>query len=433
MSESSFESSSSDDEVETSVDKIENNVNRRAGHIGVPYDGGALIWAGYAEESPFQEEHQYWPPGDIWHYSSYHNVWRKLTTRGMIPNRCSGAGGCILEDNLYIVAGFHQVLNMRPESESSDDTNEPAEDRHQNIQISNKIWSLNLRSLVWKFLTPRGVPPLPCDKTTTWAYKDKVYLFGGFGPPPYNIHSKQNVANKFQFIEDESVLGFYRRGWSNQLVYYDSETGRWVWPEYSGKPPSPRAAHSSAVIRDKVFIFGGRDGDKRLNDLHCLDLETMKWSCVLLASADTPPVGRSWQSLSPLHTGKDEGGLLLYGGFDNNMTALSDCWKMDLSKEALCWERQEQFEGGPRLWHSAVPINQSTVIIVGGLTNNILAPNYVTKHHANKVLFLRVSPPSLLSSALEFISNHPDQFRDHFRELPLNLRKILEIRASGGA
>ena len=29
--------------------------------------------------------------------------------------------------------------------------------------------------------------------------------------------------------------------------------------------------------------------------------------------------------------GKPPGGLLLYGGFDKNMTALSDCWKMDFA------------------------------------------------------------------------------------------------------
>ena len=53
--------------------------------------------------------------------------------------------------------------------------------------------------------------------------------------------------------------------------------------------------------------------------------------------------------------------------------------------EELSWVRQKQFEDGARLWHTAVPINQSTVIIVGGLTNNIQAPEYVTKHHAEKV------------------------------------------------
>ncbi|XP_023346001.1 kelch domain-containing protein 2 [Eurytemora carolleeae] len=434
MSDSSFDSSSSsEDEMDPSenVNTAEDNVNRRVGHIGVAYEGGALVWAGYAEVPPFLEGHEYWPPGDVWHFSFYHNVWRKLTTKGDTPNRCSGAGGCILEDTLFIVAGFHQVFRTynRDSSESSDDDDQPP--RYPRIEISNRIWSLNLRSLVWKKLTPGGIPPLACDKTSLWPYQDKVFLFGGFGTP----HTQQShgaVSRKFQFVEDEPFPGISRRGWSNQLVYYNSEKNRWVWPNFSGTPPSPRAAHSAAIISDKVYIFGGRHSENRLNDLHCLDLVSMTWTSLLLPS-DSPPVGRSWQSLTPIYTGKPPGGLLLYGGFDKNMTALSDCWRMDFANEELSWVRQKQFEDGARLWHTAVPINQSTVIIVGGLTNNIQAPEYVTKHHAEKVLFLRVAPPSLLSLSLEFISNHQTLFKQHFRELPFNLRSILEIRASGGA
>ena len=38
-----------------------------------------------------------------------------------------------------------------------------------------RIWSLNMGNLVWKRLSPAGTPPLSCDKTTLWAYQDKVY------------------------------------------------------------------------------------------------------------------------------------------------------------------------------------------------------------------------------------------------------------------
>merc|ERR1719430_1245465 len=89
----------------------EDYVNKRAGHIAVSYDNSVLVWAGYAEVPPDEEEHEYWPPGDIWHYSYLNDVWKKLTTTGDIPNRCSGAGGCVVDDSLYVVAGFHQVFS----------------------------------------------------------------------------------------------------------------------------------------------------------------------------------------------------------------------------------------------------------------------------------------------------------------------------------
>lgn len=45
-----------------------------------------------------------------------------------------------------------------------------------------------------------------------------------------------------------------------------------------GEMPSARAAHAAAVMKGKVYIFGGRHGMHRMNDMHCLDMETMEWS-----------------------------------------------------------------------------------------------------------------------------------------------------------
>lgn len=35
--------------------------------------------------------------------------------------------------------------------------------------------------------------------------------------------------------------------------------------------PVPRANHCSAVVHNRLFVFGGWDGIKRLNDLYVLD------------------------------------------------------------------------------------------------------------------------------------------------------------------
>ena len=45
-----------------------------------------------------------------------------------------------------------------------------------------------------------------------------------------------------------------------------------------GDVPSPRAAHAAACMKDKVFLFGGRHGDERLNDLYLMDLQTLFWT-----------------------------------------------------------------------------------------------------------------------------------------------------------
>lgn len=46
---------------------------------------------------------------------------------------------------------------------------------------------------------------------------------------------------------------------------------------YSGRAPSPRAAHAAAFLDDKCYIFGGRFENGRLNDLHCFDCIELSW------------------------------------------------------------------------------------------------------------------------------------------------------------
>lgn len=179
--------------------------------------------------------------------------------------------------------------------------------------------------------------------------------------------------------------------------------------------------------------------DLRLNDLHSLDMTTLTWSLVVADTGDgdglesVVPAGRSWQTMTRLDTGTPQGGLLLYGGFDNKLTALGDCWRMDLSQTPVSWTRCPHLELGPRLWHAAVGLDISQVLVVGGLTNNILAPSYVVKHHAEKALFLRVAPPSLLKICLEFISKHRALYKETVDDLPVSLKKIVQIRCSSSS
>ena len=99
-------------------------------------------------------------------------------------------------------------------------------------------------------LKPEGEAPLRCDKTACWSFEDKVYIFGGFGPPPTTQLGMQGnlsrldlylyfelsvfvfcilPGNLYHFVEDPSTVapyGGYIRGWSNQLVVYNKNTNR---------------------------------------------------------------------------------------------------------------------------------------------------------------------------------------------------------------
>lgn len=52
----------------------------------------------------------------------------------------------------------------------------------------------------------------------------------------------------------------------------------WNYPIFVNGPPGARAAHSCDVIGTRLFVFGGWNGKRALNDLHVLETETMTWS-----------------------------------------------------------------------------------------------------------------------------------------------------------
>ena len=81
--------------------------------------------------------------------------------------------------------------------------------------------------------------------------------------------------------------------------------------------------------------------------------------------SENTPVDRIWASMSPIQTGKEEGGLLIYGGKNNIRTILGDCWRIDLEKQPSSWVRCPHLELGPRASHASVAL-ESQVMVTGG-------------------------------------------------------------------
>ena len=92
---------------------------------------------------------------------------------------------------------------------------------------------------------------------------------------------------------------------------------RWTNPSVTGKEPLPRANHSSAVVADRLFIFGGWDGKRRLNDIHVLHAPTLTWSAPEIKG--TPPSPRAGMTLTCVR-----GHLYLFGGSGPNAKCFKD-------------------------------------------------------------------------------------------------------------
>lgn len=123
----------------------------------------------------------------------------------------------------------------------------------------------------------------------------------------------------------------------------------WEWPKCTGAIPVPRAAHAAALVDNRVFVFGGRNGKIRMNDMYVLDMRTLEWEQILVDDEKHPVKGRSWHSLTAI----SETVLALFGGFSIDNHPLNDCWLFN-TVDYTWREVSLPFNTRPRLWHSAV-------------------------------------------------------------------------------
>jgi hypothetical protein len=77
--------------------------------------------------------------------------------------------------------------------------------------------------------------------------------------------------------------------------------------------PSQRECHSINVVGSSLVLFGGNDNVQRMDKIHVLDVDRMRWS-VMPAEGGDAPVKRSAHS-SALVDGRY---LFIFGGWDGN-------------------------------------------------------------------------------------------------------------------
>ncbi|KAF5194047.1 Rab9 effector protein [Thalictrum thalictroides] len=199
------------------------------------------------------------------------------------------------------------------------------------------VLALDLDKMTWNTLVTTGQQPGARDSHSSVLVNHRMIVFGG--------------TNGSKKVNDLHVL--------------DLRTKEWSSPKCEGTPPPPRESHTATVVSDdKLVIFGGSgEGDANyLNDLHVLDLKTMRWTSPEI-KGDIPAPRDSHVSLAIGNK------LLVYGG---------DCGdryhgEVDvLDMETYCWSRLvlQGSSPGIRAGHAAVAIG-SKVFILGGVGDKL--------------------------------------------------------------
>ena len=116
------------------------------------------------------------------------------------------------------------------------------------------------------------------------------------------------------------------------LHIFDTETQTWSEPTTFGNPPKGLRGHTASLIGSKIYLFGGYDGRgwslKKIipsNDLYVLNTESMWWNHPI--EVDKAPVGRQRHAACVIGSKQ----LFIFGGFDG-CKWLNDICVLDIAK-----------------------------------------------------------------------------------------------------
>ncbi|KAJ8653884.1 hypothetical protein O0I10_010451 [Lichtheimia ornata] len=153
----------------------------------------------------------------------------------------------------------------------------------------------------------------------------------------------------------------------NTLHVLDMETMTWSKPSVSGKPPPPSRAHSMTLVERRLdgrmqrdlYVFGGGDGPHYFNDVYKFDIGTSYWSKV--ETVGKPPIPRR------AHTASLWGNkLVIFGGGDGGH-ALNDVHTLDLAQDPPQWKQLDPTGTRPpqRGYHTTTLVKDKLVVYGG--------------------------------------------------------------------
>lgn len=247
-----------------------NTPSGRDRHIVVSHDDKIYICAGYDGNRRVN---------DFWQFDTETETWSLVDALiGQPPTPRHSHSGVVHDGSMYVFAGYDG--NYRS-------------DLHQYTFAQRR----------WSSVPVKGTIPKARYRTSAVAYKNLMLVVGG--------HDGAKHLNDFY------QFNFNTLEWS--LVEVADQ----------GPPPSSRDSHSAVIAGDSMYLFGGSTGSAR-NDLYSFSLTTNQWhqwSPVPGQSSDLPCP--RFCHICEVH----DNSLYVFGGYDGQRR-LNDFWQFQLASEA---------------------------------------------------------------------------------------------------
>lgn len=187
----------------------------------------------------------------------------------------------------------------------------------------------------------------------------------------------------------------------NDFLVFHIRDGSWARVVSTGSPPPPRYHHSAVVVSDSMFVFGGYTGDinsnqnlQNKNDLYEFKFRSSQWVDWRDATEGPLPPARSAHGAAVY---KDQ--LYVFGGYDGH-ARLNDMWRIDLASPTAQWCEVNQVGGvhPPTCCNFPLAVVGDSMFLFSGqsgakMTNNM----YEFKLKENK--WIRIPTEHLLRDA----------------------------------
>ena len=335
-------------------------------HVSVCVENHLIVFGGLGENYEIPPLH------NIWMYNVQTEQWGKhvIPDEKLAPPGTSSACAVAIAGDIYMFGGL--VL--------ADDN------------LTNAVWKLTRTSqqcFEWRKGMERNKNEMPSPRHyhTGWEYTGELWTFGGSG---------ELLAD---YLDDH---GDFAGKENNQLLCYNPKFEEWRNPKSLGTVPGPRSCHATAIIGDKVWLYGGFGINLDIcNELYQLNMVSLAWTEV--QSGQVKPPFRDMFSLNAI----TENELLLYGGESLSVQSLNDSWLFDLV--SLSWKKYEATRGDPRSNHTGTACMDNNVIIIGGEWYDMHEDGYrFQKQVYSDIFSLRLEPKRLQKLAIQKIYQNRD-------------------------
>lgn len=246
-------------------------------------------------------------------YNTITNQWFVPAMKGDVPPGCAAYGFVCDGTRMFIFGGMIEYG-----------------------KYSNELHELQATKWEWRKMHPdppdNDMPPCPRLGHSFTLVGERIFLFGGLANE--SDDPKNNIP---KYLNDLFIL---------ETRAAHSYNGKWIVPKTYGDNPPPRESHTGVSFTCKttgklyLLIYGGMSGC-RLGDLWLLDVDTMTWSKP--QTRGRAPLPRSLHSSTMVNNK-----MYVFGGWvplvaDDSKTTIEREWKCTntlavLNLDTLAWQ-----------------------------------------------------------------------------------------------